>query len=282
MISALSRHVYPRNPWEFIKQQVEKFQAESIDRVPIELVLHIFTFLSPEELCAASGVCRNWRVLASDESLWKAFDLTRIFPSLKVIDGTLWNAHFDLKAFGLSLDKEPILDKRKEIPFIKKLFATLKVEGDAGITRLTLPRGLTFNKLIKLAASPKQGDPAYFKDVWSYITKVLGEIPVDKTQVIYISNSILEGSRALNEEDLPIFVREAGCEMPEVLPAATLAILTYVCFQKRLYGAHPWTYTLCSGDLVVGGFDRSGLIASSLYLIFKGEGYGVGAMKALN
>ncbi|HSW86267.1 MAG TPA: F-box protein [Rhabdochlamydiaceae bacterium] len=251
--------------------------------MPNELFIHhIFKFFSPEELCLASSVCRKWRVCASDESLWKAFDLTKLFPSLKIIDGRMWNAHFDLNVFGLSLRNEPILDKRKEIPFIKKLFATLKIEGDAGITRLTLPQGLTFNKLVNLADSPKQGDPASFKDVWSYITKVLGEISVDKTQVIYISNSILEGSRNLDDEELPQFARGTGCEMPEVLPAATLAILTYVCFQKRLYGADPWTYTLCSGDIVVGGFGRSGLVASSLYLIHWGEGYGVGAMKALN
>lgn len=42
----------------------------TISNLPAELLLEIFTYLSPQELAAVARVCRLWRLLADDNSLW--------------------------------------------------------------------------------------------------------------------------------------------------------------------------------------------------------------------
>ena len=66
-------------------------------------------------------------------------------------------------------------------------------------------------------------------------------------------------------------LKEMEANLPGVLPAATLAFLTYMSSPEgqpptRLYGNEPWTYTRCSEqidgyNLVVGGFAPAGPLA---------------------
>ncbi|XP_040194307.1 S-phase kinase-associated protein 2 [Rana temporaria] len=48
----------------------------SWDSLPDELVLGILSYLPLAELLKASGVCKRWRRLSCDESLWHSLDLT--------------------------------------------------------------------------------------------------------------------------------------------------------------------------------------------------------------
>lgn len=201
-------------------------------RLPDELILRIFTFLTPEEVASTSRVCRKWNRLGSDESLWTAF-LKKLFPSLKILNEETWKAHADLNALELSVDDVPPFDNRKIIPELKRLFASLKIEGDAGITLLTMPRGLTFNKIVTLARSPIQGDPVKFSYIWPRILEELGNKQIEKTHKIAITNSVLKESRDLSVRDQQELVNKSGCEMPGVLPAVTLAILTYISSQEK-------------------------------------------------
>ena len=130
--------------------------------LPDDLVSHALSFLSPEDLARASGVCREWNKLSAD--LWQAFDLKKI---CKVIDQAVWERHVDLATLGLDASGAPAIDKRIAIPFIKRL--SRQVEGDAGVTLLTMPKGLTLNKLIALAAAPKQGPATQFRYIWPRI-----------------------------------------------------------------------------------------------------------------
>ncbi|KAM6224374.1 S-phase kinase-associated protein 2 [Rhynchocyon petersi] len=54
----------------------ENFSGVSWDTLPDELLLNIFSYLCLPELLKASGVCKTWYRLASDESLWQTLDLT--------------------------------------------------------------------------------------------------------------------------------------------------------------------------------------------------------------
>ncbi len=281
---ALSTYVFPSNAWEFVYQQAAKHK--SIHWLSQELVLHIFGFLSPKDLGQTACVYREWEMLSSDNSLWKAFDLKELFPSLKVIDETVWETHVDLTALGLSVEDAPPVDKRTEIQILKKLFASLKIENNAGITVLTMPKGLTLNKLVTLAGSPKQGNSTSFRYILPHVLEKLGNNPVEKTYRVAITNSVLQGSRNLVSAQQEL-VNKLGCEMPGVLPATTLAILTYISSQAadptRLYGDNPWTYTRCCEqvggyNLVVGCFASAGLLVNYIGSAFVYDPSGVGSL----
>jgi len=55
---------------------------------------------------------------------------------------------------------------------------------------LTIPKGLTFNTLVKLAGSHKVGNAAKFRYIWNRISNEIGNIPVDKTYRIVITNNV--------------------------------------------------------------------------------------------
>ncbi|HSW87178.1 MAG TPA: F-box-like domain-containing protein [Rhabdochlamydiaceae bacterium] len=193
------------------------------EHVPEEIINHIFTFLSPKALCKAKGVCKEWERLASDERLWNAFDLARLFPSLKIIDGAVWN-----KYAGICVDDEPTLDRYTEIKRLTKLFATLHIEGDAGITRFTLPKGLTFKILKELAKSPKEGNRTNLRISWMAVLEKLGDTPVENTRILYITNNVLKNTKGQPIKAVVNHVNGLGYRITEALPTAALSILTYI------------------------------------------------------
>lgn len=239
--------------------------AVSIESLPQELLLNIFGFLSPKELGRISPVCREWKMLASDDLLWNAFE--KKLSSLKVIDAKVWETHVDLAKLGIKTEDDSPVNMRSEIAMLTEL-SSVEIEGDAGFTVLTMPEGLTFNKLMTLARNPKLGNATDFRYIWFRITDELGDTPVQKTYKVAISNSVLKGSRNLSVSEQQKLVNKYGCEMPGVLPAATLSILTYISSKElpptRLYNHNPRTYTRCceqidGWQLVVGGIAPSGL-----------------------
>lgn len=259
---ALSTYVFPSNSREFINQQVEKHRSINL---PDELALRILGFLSPEELGRASCVCREWRRLASDQYLWNALNLKTFYPGFNVIDQKVWEKHFDLNILGIDATGAPSLDARALIPIIRHL--SKQVEGGAGVTLLTIPKGLTFTKLLRLAMFPKQGNAVPIQYITSKMTKELGDFQVDKTYIVAIANSVFANSRNQSVKDQEQLVTRLGYEMPNLLHVAALAVLTYISSSPeqltRLYGDNPETITRCvekikNFNLAFGGFAASG------------------------
>ncbi|KIC74232.1 hypothetical protein DB41_IR00020 [Neochlamydia sp. TUME1] len=54
------------HPWRLITEA-----PPSIKTIPEELIVHIFSFLSPQELVDAQQVCKRWRRIGDEETLWK-------------------------------------------------------------------------------------------------------------------------------------------------------------------------------------------------------------------
>ncbi|XP_065110762.1 F-box/WD repeat-containing protein 7 isoform X2 [Paramisgurnus dabryanus] len=48
-----------------------QFQRDFISLLPKELALHVLSFLEPKDLLQAAQTCRNWRILAEDNLLWR-------------------------------------------------------------------------------------------------------------------------------------------------------------------------------------------------------------------
>ncbi|KIC76886.1 hypothetical protein DB41_DZ00080 [Neochlamydia sp. TUME1] len=53
-------------PWRLITEA-----PPSIKTIPEEVIVHIFSFLSPKELVNAQQVCKHWKRIGNEETLWK-------------------------------------------------------------------------------------------------------------------------------------------------------------------------------------------------------------------
>ncbi|KAL5021274.1 hypothetical protein ScPMuIL_000429 [Solemya velum] len=51
------------------------FSASNFDSLPDNIALEIFSYLPVKELCVAGSVCRRWRRITNDNSLWRYVDL---------------------------------------------------------------------------------------------------------------------------------------------------------------------------------------------------------------
>ncbi len=211
----INKYVSFNNYFEFDDYlKFEKQQSYSpISSLPDEILLKIFSDLSPKDLCQASCVSKHWNQLASDRLIWQAFDLKKMFPSLKVIDQAVWQAHYKFAKLELSIDDSP--DKRIIILALQRLFTSLQIEGEAGITLLTLPKGLTISKLKTLlhCMTGCYYEPDFMEE--------LKHVSVERTYTIAITNTILKGSERLSTSRQQEFIKEKGCEMPTILEAAT-------------------------------------------------------------
>lgn len=259
--------------------------------LPTDIILEIFKFLSPEQLGQVSCVCKTWQKIGTSEVLWKKFDLKELFPKLAIIDEAVWEAHIDLKKYQLSFEDILPLDNRQVIPLIKRLFATLKIENDAGITFLTLPKGLSYNKAKEFAQSPLQGNSTNFRYTWHQSPEGLADAHVKKTHRVFITNQVIYGSRTMTFTEQKLLLSELKCQIPEVLPLSTLAILTYITSKEipptRLLSDNPTTYSRCSDtidnySMVCGGYSMLGLGIDSFSLNFNSYLCGASAYLKLN
>ncbi len=291
--SSVTACFLPSTSRKEVKQQTESHECTA-DKKHVSLttraLLCIFGFLSPEDLGRTSCVCREWQVMASEDHLWRALDLKKIFR-LTLLDEKVWETHVDCAALGLDLTGAPPLTQNKEtVRFLKGLCAQIcaQVEGDAGITLLTLPKGLTLNKLEKLASSPKQGNAAKFL-LWAGVSKTFGDAPVDKTYRVLITNNVLKGSRMLTVYKQHELGEKMGWEMPGMLPVATLTILTYMsspaAFPIHLYSNdEPRSLTRCK-DQLDGGYNLVVGFAKAKIIVFPNvaanQAMGMGGMREL-
>lgn len=249
---------------------------DSISQLPLDIIFEILSYLNPVELAKCGEVSRRWKRISSDPTLWKRFDLTKIFPLFSILDASdLTKCFGALSLRGLSTDDEPLIDNRTFIPILKK-FSSLPVEGTSGVILLTIPKGLKFNQLVDMA---REEDKVKFRHVNHSFSQEIGDTEVPKTYRVLITNNVLEGSRKLSVENQKILVKSLGCEMPKVLEASFLLVVTYMRSGQRIYNDKPWTFTRCLEELserrgleqladrqmVVGGFSLSGIFVDHHY-----------------
>lgn len=91
-----------------------------------------------ESIRALSCVNTHWNGYAID--FWRRFDLKQFCPELTILDA---------QALGIEINDEPHINCLAILKSFKKL--ALCIEKNAGLTLLTMPKGLTFNQLRKMA-----------------------------------------------------------------------------------------------------------------------------------
>jgi hypothetical protein len=258
--------------------------TDFFSHLPEEIILITFSFLNAIQQAKCGAVSRRWRRLASDETLLAAFNPRNLSPLLKVFDESDWVTHVDLSAYGLTTEDIPPLDPRKATTLLERILSSplmTKIEENAGITLLTIPKGLTFNTLVKFVESIKMENKPKFTEIWNLFSSKLGDIPIDKTYRIVITNNIFKKSRNKSFTKQKDLVVKNGCEIPKALEATVLLIVTFLNSSNRLYNDNPWTFTRCSDDIVadypvvVGGFSHDGLRVT---FAFDNEFNGVGGV----
>ena len=239
----------------------------NISDLPGEIFeLHIFTFLNAEELAKIAPVCQLWRDFASSESL--AYVIP--FPSwLKDIDADVWRKKVvDLEKYGLDLTEVPCINKFALTKDLKPL--SKRVENNMGITNMVIPKGLTLNIALQIARD--YSVPINY--IWPQILAEFGDKAIDKTCILFFTNSIFTGTRShtsnQHEEDVTCIGTDCrvAIQGPEVRNFLALLILTYLNSPEdsrtQLYSSATYTRLLekVNNWSLYEGFAPSGLYAS--------------------
>ena len=200
----------------------------------------ILSYLSPNDLARSCVINKHWHTLASAPGLWNAFHLNKLFPTLRVFNELDWAHHVDLTALKLSMADAPPSNKRKEIAAIHSLLSR-PIEGNAGVTLLTMPKGLTLRKLKEIAQSPKFGHAIIF---FVSNKSIPLDRKIDKTYRIVITNNIFSKTRNLSFNIQKKIIKDMSCDVPKLLEAATLLLVTSLTSKQILYS--PDTLTRCA------------------------------------
>lgn len=215
-----------------------------------DIVFHVHELLSHKDTARSSQVCHLWKKIANDPRIWINSNLERVFSKkLSIIDGHIWHAHINCPKFGLSVELSPtekVTLKICAITIIKKFNVNLKVEKDQGFTLLTIPKGLTLNKLKKIAEAPIKGNSFYIADM-SGVLKEFGEVITERVYQIVITNNVLVESKSKNTKIILDYYKKFEIEIPSLLEVAALCSLTYITSFPpiRLFPRGEF-YTICS------------------------------------
>ena len=155
------------------------------------------------------------------------------------------------------------------------------VEADAGVTLLTLWKGLNLNQMIEIAA--KEGMKVR---IWNdQILIEQGTASIQQTCIIMIANNVFKDTRDKRyaaQKDL--IETKHGFELPAMLDSVTLCVLTRIKTKGAicLFGQNPLTYGRTSTHveghpLSVGGSAPARLLVSDG--IVDGEIFGAGARR---
>lgn len=197
-------------------QSIEN-QKIYIEDLPNELLLRILRSLSLADLGKAACVCKAWNELSSDSSLWQ--NLGKFFPYLHVFDEKSWKACDSLSQLRIDPTIKTKRDNRAIAQILKNLFKLPEINGREGLTLLTIPKGLSLNKLKTFFPS---------LDVSPSIMEEFGNISVGESYEVIITNEILNRSRTLTAQEHYELVGKIGCAIPSLLEAATLTVVTYL------------------------------------------------------
>jgi hypothetical protein len=219
---------------------------------------------SLRDIARCAEVCRSWRELARDPEVVMA--VLRRIKGLTIFDGTSWKEHFVLPA-EVNFDGLPPINPLTALPMIGR-HLSLSIEGDAGVTLLTLPCGLTFNMLVELAKTPRSGKGMAFSYLWGPFLEAHGDHALSSTKRIMVTNNVLNNTRSKLVADQRALVEGMGSRLPRTLEAVALCATRFITTGEMLYNCSPLTYTRCEeiirGDqMSVGGLSAAGLNVSN-------------------
>jgi len=246
--------------------------------VPQEVIQLIFRKLTPEHMFKVRMVCKLWCQMAE-----QYLTLPKLFPDAPVLNREVWERHIDLEKHGLVFEqgKEPPLLTARE--YIETERMASEVEAGKGITILTLPKGLTLNKVIAFAEAPKLGNSTKIVICSHRIIELYGDKEIAETVTVVVTNGVFNKSRNIDVAAQEALVRGLKCEMPELVPFFAHIILSFIRSDAnaplKLFGSE--TYTRFSEKIEVfklqgGGFAWRPFVS---FINIVDEYYGVGGQR---
>lgn len=220
--------------WVFVGDKNEKnFNPALYDPLIDFWKFRVFACLDYKELGRMSLVCNKWRIWISDEKVWGKFDLQKLFPQTTLMDVEFWknNVKF-IKEVGIDLSNIPPISKRKIIPVLARL-SKMKVS----VTLLTMPEGLSSNKLLTLNNKNGKHIRPVFYDPYNENKR----IHETYTAVIPTSKFVKE----ISVNDLKEFIQEKGCELPHLSETLTMFFLKSLIVKNNNLSIYPHT-VVCS------------------------------------
>jgi hypothetical protein len=215
----------------------------------------------------ASVACVNKHWNQCSINFWAGCDLKQLSPQLTILDA---------KTQGVECEDKPNINKPQLFKWVREM--SPHVEGNAGVTQLTMTKGTTLNQLIAIA----KGEGMEVVVGWDPVIEKLGDVPVEQTYDILITNSVFINSRD-NEFNLQKELVEGhGCKMPTVQEYVALCVFTNKVFKKCLYGQNPMTFGRSSTHganypLVIGG--STSAILNIRNTCFDIRSYGAGGQR---
>jgi len=209
---------------EFVEQEAQKNTCKPsiFDSLPIEMILQIFAFFQPKDLCQTALVCRHWEKLSLDDSIWKKFDLKMKFPFLEIIDQKAFEEEMDLKNLCVSFSNACLPLARVVMKVIAKM-SKLELE-EPGITLLTLPEGLSLQMVKDIAA--KHNFTFSYPDPKAIQT-------VAKTCRLLITNHSIKGCTGFSLEQHQEVLKEKCFEMPDAMSMFVIGLFNAIKMKKN-------------------------------------------------
>lgn len=213
----------------------------------------------------------------------------------KIIPEQLWRQIFEpamLESLGLEFKRPSCFSTPEGVrTWVESLdeLQDISIEENAGFTLLTLPEGLSLNKLIELAKTPQEGFiPAMITWMKSSSQGLHENTPIKGT-IVAISNKLLLGSRDERVKEQSKLAAKHGCQLPRMIEVAALLFLTFIRSSATengpvyLLNKTPRSYTRCIEEIttqkpedsfqeksetgtethwVIGEFTQKGVIAN--------------------
>lgn len=232
----------------------------------------VFSYVPPHEVGPLCEVNQKWQTVGSSKLLWQEFREQYPFTDFR----NVWTEAL-LSRYWLSIAEAPNVDERTLIGAVGRMFP--HVENNKGVTVLIIPKGLSFNKMVQIAKD--HSVPIHY--VWNEVTQQLGSTETGVSKIAIMTNNVLTGSRNQTVADQHEQSGLVGCEMPDVVSALALLVLTYMRASDHVRLYTDATYMRCQEKvdgwhLGVGGFSPSGVCVHNVR-VCDDPNVGVGGLR---
>ena len=232
-----------------------------IKSLPLEICLKIFSYLNGLHLNTLKNVNRVYKILADDETLWKALPTPET-----AFNKENWNIYFG-KVTEPSLPKNIELILASSCPFypgkkIEETHRLLLIPGSVD------GKPLTLNLLIDLFKTPKIGYPFRYRYIWSKILENYGQQELPNSYWVLMTKDLIEGSRNQKYPDQQALLTKFTKNKKNVYRTPTLVEAMICEYVKYAYGERGlgdwWPYTACKEvvddfRMMTGGFAPAGI-----------------------